>query len=356
MYRSFSLMAMLAVAAGATDITPKVGLIEIYGVRKVSAGKVRAAVGAAPGQLLPSREDAEERIDKISGVTGSRVEAACCADSGMVLYVGVEERNSPHIDFNSPPTGSVSLPADLFANYRAFLDEVAGSIRGRNADEDLTEGYSLMADAECRHLQQSFIPTVTANLDLINRVVRDSADPEQRAAAVYLLQYGPRGPRTTKIITDGLQYALRDSDDAVRENALEALKAVRVGGKLHPEQDVRIEPTWFVELLNSVVWSDRRDASKALVDLTENRDPDSLALLRERALPSVLEMARWHDLNQALPSFILAGRMAGMDDAAIKNAWVNGGRDAVLEKASNPNGKRSGLSSVLHHGASTHAQ
>jgi hypothetical protein len=330
------------------DITPRVGLIEVYGTRKVSPEKVKAALGAKPGDPMPSRLDAEDRIDKVSGVVVSRVEAACCDGKNMVLYIGIEERDAPHIDYHPIPTGDVALPADLFADYRAFLDEVAGSIRGRNADEDLTQGYSLMEDPECRRLQQLFIPVVAANLALVDRVLRESADPEQRAAAAYLLQYGPREPRAIKTIVNGLQYGLRDDDDNVRENAMRALKAVAVGAKLHPEQQIHLEPTWFVELMNSVVWSDRRDATRALVNLTENHDADTLALLRERALPSVIEMARWHDMRAALPAFILAGRLAGLDEAAIKTAWVNGDREAVLKRALNPNGKHSAFSSVLH--------
>jgi HEAT repeat protein len=185
------------------------------------------------------------------------------------------------------------------------------------------------------------------NFQLLDQVVRESADPEQRAAATYLMQYGPRGPHTTEVIVNALQYALQDDDDAVRENAARALRAVAVGAKLHPEQKIKLEPTWFVELMNSVVWSDRRDASHALVNLTENRDPDALELLRERALPSVLEMARWHDLQQALPAFILAGRLAGLDETAIKTAWVNGNRETVLKEAAATVTKRSGF---LHHG------
>lgn len=330
------------------DITPRVGLVEVYGTRKVSPEKVKAALGARPGDPMPSRLDAEDRIDKVSGVVVSRVEAACCDGHNMVLYVGIEERDSPHIDYHPIPTGDVTLPASLFSDYRSFLDEVAGSIRGRNADEDLTQGYSLMKDPECRRLQQSFIPAVATNLAFVDRVLRESADPEQRAAAAYLLQYGPREPRAIKIIVNGLQYGLRDEDDNVRENAMRALRAVAVGAKLHPEQQIRLEPTWFVELMNSVVWSDRRDATRALVNLTENHDADTLALLRERALPSVIEMARWHDMTAALPAFILAGRLAGMDEAAIKTAWVNGDREVVLKKALNPNGKHSTFSSVLH--------
>jgi hypothetical protein len=357
MYRFVPALATFAaslpvVAANVTphDITPRVGLVEIYGLHKVSPEKIRTALGAKPGDPMPSRMDAEDRIDKVSGVVVSRVEAACCVGSNMVLYIGIEERDAPHIDYHEIPTSDVKLPAALFDSYHKFLDEVAGSIRGRNADEDLTQGYSLMADPECRRLQQSFIVDVTENLALVDRVLRESADSEERAAAAYLLQYGPRGPHTTKIVVDGLQYGLRDEDDNVRENAVRALKAVAVGAKLHPEQAIRIEPTWFVELMNSVVWSDRRDATRALVNLTENHDSNTLALLRERALPSVVEMARWHDQTAALPAFILAGRLAGLDEAAIKSAWLSGDREAVLKKALNPSGnnKHSVFSSVLH--------
>jgi hypothetical protein len=59
-------------------------------------------------------------------------------------------------------------------------------------------------------------------------------------------------------------------------------------------------------------------------------------------------MAHWHDMTAALPAFILAGRLAGLDEAAIKTAWVNGDREAVLKRALNPNRKHATLSSVLH--------
>jgi predicted Zn-dependent protease len=61
--------------------------------------------------------------------------------------------------------------------------------------------------------------------------------------------------------------------------------------------------------------------------------------LRQRSLDSIIEMARWHDLQHALPAFILAGRIAGLDDKTIQNAWINGNREPVLEKALHPNKK-----------------
>ncbi len=339
-------LALVCLIASAEDITPRVGSVEIYGARKVSIQKIKIALGARPGDLLPIREEAEERIDQLSGILAARVEAACCEAHGTILYVGIEERDSPHVEYHAAPAGAVTLPPALADKYHAFLSAVSDSIHGRNNDEDLTNGYSLMADADCREIQQSFIPLVEQNLALVDQVVRESADPDQRAAAAYLLQYAPRSPRASKTMVNALQWALRDQDDNVRDNAMRALRAVSIGAKLHPDQQIHIEPTWYVELLNSVVWSDRRNAALELVELTQDHDPDTLALIRQRALPSVIEMARWHDLNHALPAFILAGRIAGLDEKQIQTAWVGENREEVL-KTLNPTGKHSGLS-VLH--------
>ncbi len=331
----------VAIVASAEDITtPRVGIVEIYGARKVSVHKIRSVMGVKAGDLLPGRRsDVEDRIDRIGGIVTSSVQATCCDQRKTVLYVGVEERDQPHFEFHPSPSGSVTIPAELADKYRAFLDAVSDSMHGHNADEDLTNGYSLMADPVCRGFQEEFISFAAHDLALINQVLRESADSDQRNMAAYLLPYGPRGPRTSKIMVDGLQYALQDQEETVRQTAMRSLQAVAVGVKLHPEQQVRIEPTWFIELLNSVVWSDRRGATLLLVDLTENRDPGTLSLLRERALPSVLEMARWHDLEHALPAFILAGRLAALSEGEIQAAWVSGDREPVLRQALNPKKK-----------------
>ena len=337
-------MCLLSVAGAASllfadDITPRVGVIEIYGNRKTSVAKIKSALGAKPGDPPPGLEDAVERIDKVSGILGSRVEATCCADRKITLYVGVEERDAPHIEFHPSPTEDVKLPDDMADTYHSFIDEVTESIRDDARAQDLTNGYSLMQSAVGRTIQLRFRPLVARDLGLVDQVIRKSYDPEQRTIAAYILQYTPRGPHTTDIMVNALMYALQDSEDSVRENAMRSLKAIAVGAKMHPDQQAHLAPTWFVELLNSPVYSDRRNASLALVELTEKRDPEALQLLHDRALASVLEMAKWQDLRDALPPFILAGRMAGLSDEQIKAAWVSGDRDAVIQQALSPKRK-----------------
>ena len=320
-------------AASADDISPRIGLIQIYGARKVSLDKIRTALEVHEGSPLPRSKGAvEDRLAKISGIVASRVEASCCVEGKTVLYVGIEEKDSPHFEFRPEPQGDTTLPKDLTGEYEDFLDTVNQSIRLGETGESLGDGYSMMENPGARQHQKAFISFAAKDLDTLHHVIRESSDPDQRAIAAYILQYGPRGPRTTTPIVNDLQYALQDGDDTVRKNAIRSLTAMYVGAKFHPEQNVIVQPTWFVELLNSISWSDRRNASQALVDMTEDHNADTLNLIRDRAVSSVVEMANWRDLASALPAFILTGRLAGLNEKEIQEAWVGGKRQEVIKQ------------------------
>jgi hypothetical protein len=322
-------------AAGRDDLTPRIGAMEIFGERAVPQKKIRDVLGVSEGSPLPpSRGNLEDRLSAIHGVVAARLEVVCCDRGKAILYVGIQERDAPHIEFHPAPTGDQALPEEIQSQYRDFIELAKQAARQGSTGEDLTNGYSLMAFPDARSCQKLLHEQVEKYTTELHDVVRKSSDDDQRAAAAYLLQYAPReSVRAGQQMVDDLQYALQDPSDVVRANAMRALKAVRVGAKLHPEQSLAVLPTWYVELLNSVVWSDRRGASLELVELTDSRDPAMLAEIRERAIDSVVEMARWHDLEHALPPFILAGRLAGLSEEDIQAAWVSGNREAVIKKA-----------------------
>jgi hypothetical protein len=339
-YRLFFLVFLVAgpafpAAAARDDLTPRIGAMEIFGERAVPQKKIRDVLGLSEGSPLPpSRGNLEDRLGAIHGVVGARLEVVCCDRGKTILYIGIQERDAPHIEFHPAPTGEQALPEEMQSQYRDFLELAKEAARQGSTGEDLTNGYSLMAFPDARSCQKVLREQVEKYASELHEVVRKSSDDDQRAAAAYLLQYAPReSVRAGQQMVDDLQYALQDPSDVVRANAMRALKAVRVGAKLHPEQGLAVLPTWYVELLNSVVWSDRRGASLELVELTDSRDPATLAEIRERAIDSVVEMARWHDLEHALPPFILAGRLAGLSEEDIQAAWVSGNREAVIKKA-----------------------
>jgi len=310
---------------------PRIGVIDFYGLGKIQEARVRKTLGVAEGDLLPSSKgDTEERLDQLPGIVESHLEAVCCDRGKIILYVGVEEKGAPHFDLRDAPESSVSLPGNITAAYRDLLDAVGAAIRRGSAAEDLTHGHSLLADPLAREIQEKFPEIAKDHLKELRDVLRNSQDEDQRAAVAYVIGYAPRKAE----IVDDLQYALRDSDSGVRANAVQALLAVAVYAKLNPADGIKIQPTWFIEMLNSLSWSDREHALKALQLLTDARDPSVLDQLSERALGSLAEMSRWKTLAHALPAFVLLGRVAGMSDPQIQDAWTRGDRETVIAAAS----------------------
>jgi hypothetical protein len=335
--RFTAILLILAGLAGAqTPIgRPVVGVIDFYGLRKTAPADIRAAIGIREGDPLPrAKGDVEEAIEQLPNVVRARLEAACCEDGKAVLYVGVEERGAPHFDYKPAPEGLVLLPREVHDEYSAFLGAVSAAVRAGETSEDLRRGHSLMSNPGARKHQEQFIVLAERHLEELRRVLAESADEEHRAIAAYVIGYAPR---KVDIVRD-LQAALRDPDDTVRNNAARGLAAIAVLTSITPEAEhpldrLRVSATWFVEMLDSLIWQDRITGAATLLTLSEKRDPTVLRLLRERSMPALAEMARWKHLPHALPAFILLGRAAGIAEEEIESAWSNGNRAAFIDRA-----------------------
>jgi hypothetical protein len=325
-----SLIVVLAGVAASAQ-APVVGDIEFYGLRTVTADRILAATKLKPGtRIPPSKGDLQDTIADLPGVVLSRVEAVCCQGSNVTLFIGIEEKGAPHPAFRSSPSGEATLPAELIDAYQLFLTAVQkAATRGAGA-EDLTAGHSLMDDPQARAYQERFVEFATANLPALRAALQNAPDPDLRALAAAVIGYTPN---KQEVLND-LQTAVQDPDDSVRVNAIRSLNAFAVSG-------IKVAPTWFVELLNSVVLSDRVESVKALLTLTDKPAPTVTDLLRSRALSSLVEMARWKNPRYALPPFLLLARVAGIADAVAQQRWQKGDRESVIEKAlPAPSGKK----------------
>jgi hypothetical protein len=96
---------------------------------------------------------------------------------------------------------------------------------------------------------------------------------------------------------------------------------------------VRVSLAWFIDMFDSLAWSDRMEAARALEALTRERDTFALSRLRTRALGAVVEMARWKTPQHARPAFLLVGRLAGLEEENIEAAWMRGDRETVIAAA-----------------------
>src|SRR5262249_23561417 len=160
----------------------------------------------------------------------SHLEAVCCDDGKMILYVGLEEKGAVHFDLREPPDSEAQLPEDIQKTYKRFLEASQNAVRMRETAEDLTNGHALSANVETREIQQQLVPVAKQYIGDLRHILRDSNDEEQRAIAAYVIVYYPE----KKAIVDDLQYALKDADPGVRTNATHGLRALAVLARVHP--------------------------------------------------------------------------------------------------------------------------
>lgn len=326
----FRLVCALLVLSGSAPVTaqPRIAELEIFGVRKTPLERIRRVLNVKPGDPLPrSKGDLEEKLGAIAGVVQARLEAWCCEDGKAVLYVGILEKGAVGFEYRPEPAGDAVLPEEVVAAYRGFTSALNRAVAEGDTEEDLTRGHSLMKNINCRVAQERFVGLAQLYPQLLRLVLRESPEPEHRAIAAYVIGYA----ESKRAVVEDLQAALRDPDEGVRANAARALKAIAVLAASDPELGIRVETTWFVEMLNSVVLSDRLEGLRALLQFTEKPAESTLKHIRERALPSLFEMARWKHLQHALPAYLLLGRVAVAPEAEMQQAWVRGEREKMLE-------------------------
>ena len=69
--------------------------------------------------------------------------------------------------------------------------------------------------------------------------------------------------------------------------------------------------------------------------------PALLAQLRDRALTSLVEMARWKSRGHAAAGFFILGRIAGLPEQEIFEAWEKNDREAIINAAMKRANKKS---------------
>lgn len=305
--------------------------VDVYGMRTVSEAALRAAIALRPGDPVPASGDPiRARVRALPGVAEADVSLVCCGErGGTLLYVGIREDGTPPIRFRDEPTGAARLPADILATGDRFEAALVSAVRRGEAGEDDSRGYALAQDPALRSVQEEFLRIAAARGDTLAVVLRTSADATHRALAAQIVAYGS----DRQAVARELLRAAGDPSDAVRNNATRALAVLASWAARDPRAGVAIPPDLFLDFLGSASWTDRNKGVMVLMPLTASRDPALLAQLRARALPSLVEMARWTNAGHALGPFLLLARVAGLGDDEAFRAWQAGEREAVIARA-----------------------
>jgi len=314
---------------------PRVGDINFYGLRKMTAERILAAAHLAPGDTVPaSRVALEDRIIELPDVMDAHVQSVCCDGDHATLFIGIQERGETAIEFRAAPSGTATLPEDLMTQYREYSGALLrAGINGK------TNGDAGATDPAMRRGQEHFRTFAAAHTLKLRAELRTGEDAEQRAAAATVMAYSVN----KKAAVDDLLFAIQDPDEGVRANALRALAGIAAVARRQPALGIRIPPAGLVDLLNSVVLSDRMESVKVLLVLTERQNAAALDLIRERALPALAEMARWQTGPYALPPFQLLGHVAGLKAAQVNESFEKGDREPVIQQALDSAAKKPGL-------------
>jgi hypothetical protein len=323
------------------DAFPPLGIIDFYGIRTVPEAQVLQALPYHVGDTIPleqfksQKHNVEAKLATLPGVAGAYLTLVCCEtqegahDRKSILYVGIEEANTPCQKFQAAPTGSVKLTEDVLRSGPEYDVAFQKSISRGNIAEDDSQGYSLAVDPDVRAVELRFVEQADAHLANLKEVLHNSSDGQQRAWAAQVLGYA----KDKQAVVPDLVAAMRDPDPEVRNNATRALLVFAAFAPKPPAQKINISPEPFIEMLNSCTWSDRNKSAGALEQLTEKRDPALLAEIRDQALTSLVEMAAWKSLGHAWDSLMILGRIGGLTDADIKKDLAQGNRRKVVAAA-----------------------
>jgi hypothetical protein len=310
---------------------PRVGIIDLYGLRKTTATQVREVLGIAVGDSLTAMSMLEvpARLADIPGVVSAAIDPVCCEEGKTMLYVGVMEEGAPALELRARPTGPARVPEEVAQAGIAFAQAHTRAVMRGFAREDVSQGHSLMADSVARMSQLRFVGLAAKYGDSLRAVLRTSDDSDHRALAAEVLAYAAN---KHSVVPD-LVYAMRDPASDVRNNATRALALIAGYAQANPALKITVPYEPFIDLLNSIAWTDRNKASLALMQLTEKRDPALLTALKTRAFDSIVDIAEWTNPGHSMAGIMMLGRIAGMPDAETYAMFEKGEKAKIIAAA-----------------------
>jgi hypothetical protein len=326
------------------DARPRIATIDFYGLQHVTVSQLKAKLRLQVGNTAPvvfqyqpdlftrlagfllginTSQALESKLHEIPGVRDAAIAVVQAEDPHRgALFVGISEDSA--VPARRAFHGNAVLPEAVASLYDRHSEAFGSAVANPSPDfdEDDSRGYSLFTDPAMRALEESAIAFAQApqNRAAALTVLRTSTDMQQRRGAAWLLSYGPDPQQTANAMLD----ALDDPDNDVRNTVCRELAVLADYGLKHPALKVRIAPDPFIQMLNSVIWTDRDKAMAVLDPLTAARDSDTLMLLKRSGLASLDEMARWDADSYARMAFTLIGRIAALADADIQRTWDDG--------------------------------
>jgi hypothetical protein len=307
----FALLAKVCIAAPEGP-APSIGSIDFFGLRTISEAELRRQLPLEEGDPLPDGKGPpdEAAIARSLGVAQVKLAFVCCiSDQTYMVFVGVAEKPLPPAHAPRKFSGAARLPEEMMQAYWEFEGTILGAVKS-HTPEDMSQGHSLASYGPMRAAQEKFLALAREHAARVAEVLASSADARHRTAAAMILGYAP----DKRAAALELVRASFDPDETVRNNATRALIAIAFYAQAHPDLGIRIDADPFIELVNSLVWTDVNKGVMVLSALTSSRDPALLQRLRERARPALIDICRWKSPGHASPGCTVLRRLEGLPE------------------------------------------
>lgn len=324
--------ADVGASSAALTTSPVVSIIDTFGLRRVTLQAVRDALRVTEGHPPPDdagRKEAERRVAALPGVRAASVYLVCCDNGGTILYLGVEENDSPVWHFRPAPTGEVRLPPEIVKAGEDYDAASERAVRSGDTTEDDSQGHALSHNAAARAFEDEFIRYAAKNVPRLREVLHNSADDKHRALAAQILPYAA----DKRSVSSDLIAAIDDPSEDVRNNSIRGLGVMAMATAPEGRVSRATAVVPLVRLLSSPVWTDRNKAAMTLFALSNGGDREIVTAIRGEALQALADMARWKSQGHAMAAFWLLGRVTGQSDDAIADVWEKGDRENVIQKA-----------------------
>lgn len=328
----FGQAAHRASSAGNSGSQFEIGHIYFYGYGGLDPGRVRHYLPVHRGEMLDVQSFENDRnlirraVATETGRPATDVAFVCCdRDRHLLIYIGLGGASSRKLTLRGAPVGNDKLAGNGLELYRADMAALAKAVTNGSTGEDDSEGYALANDSTAHSIQLEMRAYALNRGAKLERVLRDSASPEQREASACLLGYAQR----SDVQIRALISASTDPDVGVRNGAVRAL-AVLLSTKDMVPSNLDIRP--FVSLLWSGQWMDRNKASFVLTAITKDSSPAILHRLHETAMPPLVEGARWDSVH-ADAFLLILGRIAGTPRSQLQNEIRERESGAIIDAA-----------------------
>ncbi len=314
-----------------------INAIDFYGLAGADVDQLRATLALRKGDqvLSGSKEkivaDITQAIKRATGRDTTDVAPMCCDErGGLVIYIGLRDQSVPQAVYNARPRGPDRLAPTAIKVYRDAEQAWSEAMNRGVVGEDDSAGYALSTDSETRARQLALHAYAARHSTSVRSVLASASDVEQRQIAAEILGYADRSREQVR----ALIRASHDVDSGVRNNAIRALGVI---ARSSSEMSAMIPGRCFIDLLNSAIWTDRNKSVALLAVLTQGRDAQLLFCLREQALTSLVEMARWSFAGHADNARFILGRMAGIDEKTLTAMVDRQGLEPIIKAVTTQN-------------------